>query len=322
MQITWLSDVGRLWWWLMRKPVAISIGNFDGVHAGHQALVKKACQAVSGGSSKGQVVVLAFDPHPASILRPEQQPDLLTPFSQRVDLLRAAGVDEVHRLVPTPDLLGMSPKSFIESVVAAHQPSFFIEGPDFRFGKGRAGSIETLELLGHQHGFGVEVAGTTEVVLSDRTLVPARSSLVRWLLSHGRVADAALVLGRPYQLTATVEPGDKQGRLLGCPTANCGQVHVMLPADGVYTGLANDPSGNLQPAAISVGSKPTFGGHQRLCEVHLIDYEGDSDVYDWPIQVQFKSWIREQRAFGSEQQLMDQMARDIDCARSRLESMV
>ena len=232
------------------------------------------------------------------------------------------GADEVHRLVPSHELLGMTPASFIESVVESYQPSVFIEGPDFRFGKGRAGSIATLEALGKQNGFAVEVIEPLEVVLADHTIVPARSSLVRWLLAHGRVADAALVLERPYQIKAIVESGDKQGRLLGCPTANCGEVDVMLPADGVYAGFANSPNGSLHAAAISIGSKPTFAGQRRLCEVHLIDYDGELDYYDWSIEVQFSSWIRAQFAFVSEQSLIDQMKRDVDVCRLRLESVV
>ncbi|MBK7405936.1 MAG: bifunctional riboflavin kinase/FMN adenylyltransferase [Phycisphaerales bacterium] len=304
------------------RPVStvVTVGNFDGVHAGHAAIVRRAraLAAPNGGS----VVVLAFDPHPLSRLAPERAPQPLTTFPERAELLRQAGADIVERLEPTEALLRLSPEAFVEWVVERHNPGVWIEGQDFRFGHGRAGSVETLQQLGGPLGFTVELAPTVSVALSDHTVVPASSSLTRWMLSHGRARDAWSMLGRPYRLGGQVVRGDRRGRTLGFPTANF-ESPTILPADGVYAAVATLPGGARHPAALSVGSKPQFGGLTRTAEAFILDAPTDPGTahlpglteYGWQLALDVVGWIRDQMRFDSIERLVAQMERD--CARVR-----
>ncbi len=234
---------------------AITIGNFDGVHAGHRALVA-AARALAG--VPGRVVALCFDPHPFSVLRPQLAPARLTTFPQREALLRQAGADAVVRLQPTTEFLALSPEQFIRSLIADYHPSAIVEGPDFHFGAGRKGSPATLAALGEGLGFSVQIVPPVEVVLEDQLTARASSTMVRWLLSVGRVADAARVLGRPHALSGMVRQGQRRGRTIGVPTANL-EAEQMLPADGVYAAVATLPDGRRCGAAMNVGTPPTFG---------------------------------------------------------------
>lgn len=306
-------------------PTAITIGNFDGVHVGHAALVR-AARRLAGPT--GRVLALAFHPHPISRLRPGQAPALLSTFEQREAWLREAGADAVEQLDPTPELLSLDPESFVRSKIdryrLARNNSWFVEGTDFHFGKGRAGTIATLQSLGAALGFGVEVVPPVEAALSDHLIVRASSSLVRWLVSQGRVRDASIVLGRPYEIRGRVTRGDQRGRTIGFPTANIATGHL-LPADGVYAGLATMSDGATLPAAVNVGTRPTFRGADRRLEAHLMLPGGGTWAppashpdYDWPISLRFVSWIRDQVRFDSAARLTDQLARDCRRARATL----
>lgn len=296
---------------------AITIGNFDGVHAGHRALVA-AARALAGVA--GRVVALCFDPHPFSVLRPQLAPARLTTFPQREALLRQAGADAVVRLQPTTEFLALSPEQFIRSLIADYHPSAIVEGPDFHFGAGRKGSPATLAALGEGLGFSVQIVQPVEVVLDDQLTARASSTMVRWLLSVGRVADAARVLGRPHALSGMVRQGQRRGRTIGVPTANL-EVEQMLPADGVYAAVATLPDGRRCAAAMNVGTPPTFGGAARTCEVHLLDVQRDAEridslpEYGWQLAVEPVAFLRDQVRFPSIEALQGQIARDIRRAR-------
>lgn len=299
----------------MTVPTAITIGNFDGVHRGHVELVRAAREAVDTPSQPGHVVVLSFDPHPLSVLRPQQAPPQLTTFNQRVQLLIQAGADRVLALKPTRAFLNQTAEDFITSMVENHRPVAVIEGPDFHFGKGRSGSVNTLRESGKVYGFKTIVIDPVQAVLSDHSRVIVSSSMTRWLIQRGRVGDAARLLGRSYQITGAVVRGDQRGRTIGIPTANIDHGPLLLPKDGIYAGIAHR-NGRTWPAAVSVGTKPTFGSNPRVCEAHLLDYDGPLDDYGWEIQLSFERWIRDQLIYTDIAALKQQIDRDILAVRS------
>ena len=184
---------------------AITIGAFDGVHLGHQALIRAARSAVGDG---GRVLVLAFEPHPLRMIRPREVPGRLSSFPQRRRWLMEAGADDVVALEPTTEFLSRSPRDFLDWLCAEHAPGVIVEGADFRFGRDRAGSVETLRQHERIYGYRTVVVGDVEAALGDHSLVRVASSLIRWLVGHGRVRDAALLLGRPYELECEVVHGD------------------------------------------------------------------------------------------------------------------
>jgi riboflavin kinase/FMN adenylyltransferase len=299
---------------------ALTIGNFDGVHLGHQALVRR-CRELVG--AKGRVVVLAFDPHPMSRLRPGFAPPRITPFEQRQALLEAAGADSVVRLPPTDDLLAKTAEEFVEWFTKAHSPAVVVEGADFHFGKGRGGNTDLLARLGPSHGFRCVVEPPVEVTLSDHLIARASSSLLRFLLAHGRVRDAAIVTGRPHRLAATVVKGDQLGRTIGFPTANLAS-ETLLPADGVYAGLAHVPTiGQTFAAAVNIGTRPTVSGVDRRVEAHLLlDSQGTEwsplpglPEYGWAVELELIARVRDQVRFPGLDALRGQLVRDISAVR-------
>lgn len=303
-----------------RPRTVITIGNFDGVHLGHAALVRRAKEVAAGSGDLTRVAVMSFDPHPLTVLRPDEAPERLTNFEQRAELLGALGVDEVIRLEPTGNVLGLEPAEFVRTAVRDLDPIAFVEGADFRFGRSRAGDVALLRQLGQQLGFAVHVVDPpVEVTLGDHTLVRASSTIVRWLLEHGRVQDAAAVLGRPYEIRGEVVRGERRGRTIGFPTANL-KSPCMAPGDGVYAGVATLPDGQRLTAAISVGTKPTFGdGIERTVEAYLLDADREDGgpiaglpEYGWTMALTFEHWVRDQVRFESVAALLDQMGRDCD----------
>ncbi len=264
------------------------------------------------------MVALVFKPNPIEVLRPEAAPARLSMFDRRRAWILEAGADEVVRLEPTRELLAETPEEFIRMCVERFRPLAIVEGDDFHFGRARAGNVRALADLGRRFNFAVEVVPTVSVSLTDHQYVPARSTVVRWLLSGGRVRDAAIVLSRPYELAGTVIPGDRRGRTIGFPTANV-ETPTMIPADGVYAARADLPDGRSFPAAVSIGTKPTFGAHARAVEAFLLcpgTHRGSwSPIdglpeYGWTLRLHMLAWVREQVRFGSLTQLLDQMDRD------------
>ena len=289
-----------------------TIGNFDGVHLGHRAIVSAARHAAG---ASGRVVAVTFEPLPVAVLRPDAAPARLTDASRRRELLLGAGCDEVVELDPRLGILKETPQAFVAGLRAKVPFDAVAEGGDFRFGAGRSGDVATLAAIGARDGFrAIEVPEVLEP-LADGFLVPARSTAIRWLLSVGRVADAARLLGRPHAVRGHVESGDRRGRGLGFPTANVVSPGAALPADGVYAGDA-DADGRTWPAAISVGTKPTFGGTRRTLEVHLVGCSRPLDDYGWTVEVRFRRWLREQWRFPGPDALVAQLRHDVARAAS------
>ena len=299
--------------------LAITIGNFDGVHRGHAELVAVARSRVG---SAGRVAVVTFEPHPVARLRPDAVPPRLTSATERRRLLREASADDVIELEPTPQLLGLEPHAFVRELKVRLGFSLVVEGSDFRFGRGRSGTIDTLKVLGATIGFESEIVSPVDVQLDDCTVVQASSSIVRWFLVQGRVGDAARVLGRPYALVAATVPGDRRGRTIGYPTLNLGSVETLMPADGVYGGRATLADGRQFVAAISIGTKPTFTtgavAPARTCEAFLVDASLPLDWYGHVVRIEFMTWIREQATFSSLDALVARIAADVEAIRSRM----
>jgi riboflavin kinase/FMN adenylyltransferase len=293
---------------------AVIIGNFDGVHRGHLALVAAAREQVGDG---GRVVALTFDPLPRQIFRPQALPRRLCTPARRRTLLESAGVDHVVEAPIDRAWLRQRPDEFVQNHVLPLQPDTVIEGPDFRFGCERAGDMELLGRLGREldpsRPFEVHTLAPQVGLLCNLEQVPARSSSIRWLLERGRVQDAAALLGRPCLLEGAVVKGDQRGRTIGCATANLDHGDLLLPADGVYAGVARAPTGQY-PAAISIGTKPTFEHAPRVLEAHLIGWDGPLGDYGWHLEVELHRWVRDQVVFDSVETLMKQIDRDITVA--------
>lgn len=303
------------------SKIVISIGNFDGVHLGHQELIQRA-RKLAG--SQGKVIFCSFDPHPISKLRPENAPGRLSTFEIRAEIIKAAGADEVIRLEPTDDLLHCEPSEFIKWLMNEYKPNAVVEGINFRFGRNRNGDVEELRRLGQQYGFHTEIVPPVDVELCDQTLVTVSSTLIRWLLHHNRVMDAQRMLGRPYTIAGVVTAGNRRGRTIGIPTANIDTVQ-MLPANGVYACVAKikgkDNTNKSYQAVANIGSRPTFRADAdkdncktSVCEVHMLDYKGDIDNYGWDINLEFKAFLREELRFAGAELLVKQIHRDINRA--------
>jgi riboflavin kinase/FMN adenylyltransferase len=295
----------------MKKSV-VTIGNFDGVHLGHAALIhagRRLADRLDAG-----LVALTFDPHPAALLAPGREPAGIMSLQDRRDALVSIGADRVEFIKPTRELLLQEPESFIEHLVERYAMAGIVEGPDFHFGHNRRGDVNMLKAAGPHLGFEVVIVDPVDVELEDCTLVEARSTLIRWLLSHGRVVDAARCLGRPFSLASAVVKGEQRGRTIGVPTANLDLSQLSgraLPADAVYAGFATLADGRSFPAAISVGNKPTFGGQPvKTIEAHLNGFH--ADLYGQTLRLSFHRWIREQTRFAGLDQLKQQIDRDIN----------
>jgi riboflavin kinase/FMN adenylyltransferase len=291
---------------------SVVIGNFDGVHCGHRHLFETARRL----APRARLVAVTFEPLPAAVLRPEIPMGRLTPRDERAELLRATcGVDEIIEWEPTREVLGLSPEEFVARLHGASPFDLVVEGPDFRFGKARGGDLGTLRAIGARVGFSVVEATPCTVILRDGTETEARSSVARRLLAEGRVADAAIVFGRAYSLTCPTVRGDQRGRTIGWPTMNIDARGRILPADGVYAGRAALPDGTRAIAAISIGTKPTFGESPRTCEATLLGPDGAAlplapDLYGLSLRLEFLSFIRPQARFDGLAALLAQMERD------------
>ena len=285
----------------------VTIGNFDGVHLGHQALLRTAHKVAGSGG----VIACFFDEHPAVIAR-GAGPACLTTVEERRRLILAAGASRVEVLHASKELLTKSPEEFIRELHARLSFDTIVEGRDFRFGHQRSGDTEVLQRIGKSIGFRTLVVDDVDVALSDGHRVGARSSIVRWLVGLGRVSDAARVLGRPHRVSGLVVAGAKRGREIGFPTANIDTQGVLWPADGIYGVRLSTTDGREWRGAASIGTNPVFGGSDRVLEVHALSAEPGLDLYGQTVAVDFLSWIREMMNFDSVDRLIAQIRRDCD----------
>ena len=291
----------------------VSIGNFDGIHLGHESILA-TMRALRGRSNAPALVVVTFEPHPLTVLRPEAVPPRLTPPALKNALLAERGVDVLVTLPPAPEVLDLSAERFWEILRDDVRPSHLVEGGTFNFGKGRRGSIQLLQQWAAGTGVAVNVIQPVSTALLDFTVVPVSSSLIRWLLFNGRVRDAAICTGRPYALEGPVVKGHQRGRALGMPTANLDCRDQLVPADGVYAGRCT-VDGRAYAAAVSIGTMPTFGENQRQVEAYLLDFTGD--LYGQVLRVELLDWVREQRKFAGVEALKARMAKDLEIVKGR-----
>ncbi|QWF24040.1 bifunctional riboflavin kinase/FAD synthetase [Nocardioides sp. LMS-CY] len=294
-------------------PTAVVIGNFDGVHLGHRHVLARARQIARDRSLR--VVAVTFDPHPMAVLRPEHAPTTLTTVEVRAELLGEAGADDVLALPFDRGVAGWSPKEFIQRVlVQSLRAAAVVVGANFRFGNRASGDVATLHEAGERHGF------TVEGIPLDGGPQVWSSTYVRMSLAAGDVAGAAEALGRPYAVRGVVIRGDQRGRELGFPTANVpAPAMTAVPPDGVYAGrLRRLDTGEVFPAAISVGTNPTFDGvRDRRVESYVLD-RTDLELYGVEVEVSFVDRLRGMVAFESVESLIEQMTADVDRARELL----
>jgi len=289
---------------------AVAIGNFDGVHRGHQALV--AAAVARARETGGAAIVLTFDPHPARVLRPEAAPEALTTVAQKEELVAALGVSRLVALEFDTQLAALAPEAFAREVLAATLGArHVVVGESFRFGRARRGDARTLDELGRAHGFDVQVV--PPVLHGGR---PISSSRVRELLRAGQVQDAAELLGRPYALDGVVVRGEGRGRTLGIPTANLEPGDQLLPARGVYAARALVGGASWHTAVVNVGERPTFGGSGLVVEAHLVDFGGD--LYDAALRLAFLARLRGEERFASAEALVERIRGDVRAARELL----
>lgn len=286
---------------------ALSVGNYDGVHLGHQHILR-TMRSAGGGAEARPVIVITFEPHPLSVLRPDLSPPRLTPPLLKRELLAGAGVTHLVELEPTADVLGLTAEDFWARLRDEARPAHLIEGPDFNFGKGARGNVTRLREWTRNSGVEFTVVAPMEVTLPGMQLVPVSSSLVRWLVAYGRMADAAACLGRPYLLRGKVVEGYRRGRAIGFPTANLDVGEQLIPADGIFAGRAT-VDGAAHRAAVSIGSAPTFTGARRQVEAHLLDFSGD--LYGQPVDLELIGWVRDQMRFPSSERLIERMHVDV-----------
>jgi riboflavin kinase/FMN adenylyltransferase len=285
---------------------AVSVGNFDGVHGGHVAILEELRRQAT--AVRGPAVALTFDPHPVQMLRPDRYPPPLTTIAERARLLQAHGADHVVVLRTTLDLLRLTAAEFFERVVRGEfDARAMAEGNNFGFGRGRGGNVDTLAELCRRDGLALVVVPPVHV---DGE--PVSSSRVRSALQRGAVREATACLGRPYRLSGAVGVGQRRGATLGFPTANLEQTATLIPGDGVYA-VRVERDGKTWPGAANVGPNPTFGENARKVEVHLIGFQGD--LYGQELSVDFIERLRDTRPFGSVNELIAQLRSDIERAR-------
>jgi riboflavin kinase/FMN adenylyltransferase len=290
-------------------PVPIvTVGNFDGVHRGHQALV---ASAVKGAREKGGVsVVLTFDPHPSRVLSPERAPAALMTVEQKAEVLEGLGVDKLALLPFTPEFSTKEPEDFAREVLGqALGARRVLLGSNFRFGRGRRGDVPLLTRLGREIGFEV---GSVEPLWHDGA--PISSSRIREALARGAVGPAGEMLGRAFFVDGEVVRADGRGRTLGIPTANVALRNEALLRPGVYAAFARIlGEGNRNPAVVNLGRRPTFGGGETTLEAHLLDF--DADLYGKPLRLEFQEFLRDERRFDGPEALVRQIRDDIGAAR-------
>jgi riboflavin kinase / FMN adenylyltransferase len=294
----------------MSETNVVLIGVFDGVHKGHQQLLNRAKEIAAGRT----IIAVTFDPHPTTVFAPEKAPTALTTLADRVELLKIHNADQVAVIKFNEKFAAMSPQDFVAEVLVGQlHVSTVVVGENFTYGHKAAGNVASLIADGVRHNFTVDVQGLksdTEVISSSR---------IRALVVEGKVEEARTLLSRPHRLDGVVVHGEKRGREIGYPTANLGKIEGQtIPADGVYAGWLTVGI-NFWPAAISIGTNPTFEGERgRQVEAYALDQEG-LELYDKNASIEFGWYLRPTLKFESLEELLVQMKKDCDKARELTE---
>jgi riboflavin kinase/FMN adenylyltransferase len=299
----------------------VTIGAYDGVHLGHQAVLRLARELADARGL--EACCLTFDRHPAEVVRPETAPKVLTTLEQKLELLDATGYLDTTCVLTFDEARSReSAEEFVREVlVGGLHARLVVIGADFHFGHRRGGNVALLEQMGAELGF--EVLGLGLIAVDgDESGAPYSSTVIRQLLAEGEVATAARLLGRPprpYEVRGTVETGDRRGRELGFPTANLAVPRrICLPADGIYAGTFVGEDGVERVTAISLGRRPTFYEHAdvSLLEAHVLDF--DDDLYGQYVKVRFYERLRGEERFESAGALVEQIARDVEATRAAM----
>jgi riboflavin kinase/FMN adenylyltransferase len=306
------ADLGR---------TVVTIGMYDGVHRGHQQLIGAAVARAQ--AMRRPCLLLTFDPHPAEVVRPGSHPAILTSLDRKAELVAALGVDAMCVLPFTAEFMRLPPETFTHTVLVEHlHAAQVVVGENFTYGHRAAGTVGTLTAEGRRFGFAVEGVPLAEDT-SDSGDVTISSTYIRACVAAGDMVAAARALGRPHRVDGVVVRGDRRGRDLGYPTANVeSPQYTAVPADGVYAGhlVTRDPRSGASrerlPAAISVGTNPTFQGSRRTVEAFVLDYDGD--LYGEHVGVEFTSRLRPMEAFADIDGLLVAMAKDVSDTRQIL----
>jgi riboflavin kinase/FMN adenylyltransferase len=294
----------------MSETNVVVIGVFDGVHKGHQVLLNRAKEIADGRN----IVALTFDPHPTTVFAPDRAPTMLTTLADRVELLKIHNADQVAVMKFNEKFAAMSPEDFVQTVLVNQlHASTIIVGENFTYGHKAAGNVDTLIKSGLTHNFTIDVQ---ELKADDEVI---SSSRIRKLVVEGKVEEARELLSRPHRLDGVVVQGEKRGREIGYPTANLGKIEGQtIPADGVYAGWLTVGI-NFWPAAISIGTNPTFEGDRgRQVEAYALDQQG-LDLYDKNASIEFGWYLRPTLKFDGLDPLLEQMKKDCDKARELTE---
>jgi riboflavin kinase/FMN adenylyltransferase len=306
------GDLGR---------TVVTIGMYDGVHRGHQKLIGAA--VARARAMRRPCLLLTFDPHPAEVVRPGSHPAILTAMDRKAELMAELGVDAMCVLPFTTEFMRLSPETFTHTVLVEHlHAAQVVVGENFTYGHRAAGTVDTLAVEGRRFGFSVEgIALAADT--SDDGEVTISSTYIRACVAGGDMVSAARALGRPHRVDGIVVRGDRRGRDMGYPTANVeSPPFTAIPADGVYAGhlVTRDPRSGASrerfPAAISVGSNPTFQGSRRTVEAYVLDY--DDDLYGEHVGIEFVHRLRPMAAFPEVDALLAAMAKDVSDTREIL----
>jgi riboflavin kinase / FMN adenylyltransferase len=284
------------------RPV-VTLGNFDGVHLGHQEIFRRA--AAHARAQGGTSVAFTFEPHPLKVVAPQRSPKLLSTFHEKMERIREAGIDAVICARFTPEFAETTPEEFVRDILSGmlHTTDLFI-GHDYAFGKGRKGDIPFLSAAGERYGFGVHVV---EPVTVDGILVS--STNIRRLVTEGDVKTAAKLLGRPYSIEGMVVHGHSRGHALGYPTANIATPNELPPKEGVYA-VRLTVAGKECSGAASIGTNPTFEDAASSFEVHIFEFDGN--LYGKHIKIKFIERLRDGVKFSSADELSAQIKLDIE----------
>jgi riboflavin kinase / FMN adenylyltransferase len=304
------GDLGR---------TVVTVGMYDGVHRGHQALIGAAVSRAR--AMRRPCLLLTFDPHPAEVVRPGSHPAILTSLDRKAELVADLGVDAMCVLPFTPEFMRLSPETFTHTVLVEQlHAAQVVVGENFTYGHKAAGNVQTLSVEGRRFGFAVEGIPLAAVDDDDVTI---SSTYIRACVAAGDMASASRALGRPHRVDGVVVRGDRRGKDMGYPTANVeSPPFTAIPADGVYAGhlVTRDPRSGASrerfPAAISVGSNPTFQGSQRTVEAFVLDFDGD--LYGEHVGVEFVERLRPMLAFSDVESLLAAMAKDVSDTRQIL----